>query len=354
MRKRMLCLWACLLLLALPARAATRVAPKDGGMADRLDEALRRMDAQAVGRYGMTPVCAGDIADGTYAVEVESSSPFFRIVEASLTVSGDALRADITLGSLSYGRVFMGAAADAERAADAWIDGAADGSRTVFTIPVPALNVPFDCAAYSVNRDRWYDRTLLIDASSLPESALAYALPDYALIERAIRAYSPAGAEPAEPGDVTDGGAAPVPVDLPDGEYAIEVNLAGGSGRASVSSPTLLIVREGRAWARLLWSSPYYDYMTVGGATYENLADGGGNSTFEIPVTAMDAAMPVVADTTAMGDPVEIAYQLTFYADTVGDKRQVPQEAAKQVLVIGLAVIVLGGALNHFVKKKRK
>ena len=45
----------------------------------------------------------------------------------------------------------------------------ADGAYT-FTIPVPALNMPFQCAAFSKNRQVWYDRQLLIDAASLPEA----------------------------------------------------------------------------------------------------------------------------------------------------------------------------------------
>ena len=75
---------------------------------------------------------------------------------------------------------------------------------------------------------------------------------------------------------------------------------------------------------------------------------------FEIPIPMMDAPVAVVADTTAMGDPVEIRYQLTFYAESVGDVRQVPQEAAKSVLIISLVIIVLGGILNHFVKRGRR
>ena len=55
-----------------------------------------------------------------------------------------------------------------------------------------------------------------------------------------------------------------------------------------------------------------------------------------------------------MGDPVEIQYTLTFYAETVGDKGQIPQESAKLVLLIAGVIIVGGGALNWFVKKKRK
>ena len=129
--------------------------------------------------------------------------------------------------------------------------------------------------------------------------------------------------------------------------------MTGGSGRASVSSPTLLTVRQGKAYARLLWSSAYYDYMTIDSDRFFNLTTDGGNSTFEIPISAMDDPISVVADTTAMGDPLEIEYALTFYSDSVGDKGQIPQEAAKKVLVIAGAVIVVGGVLNYFVKKKR-
>ena len=68
----------------------------------------------------------------------------------------------------------------------------------------------------------------------------------------------------------------------------------------------------------------------------------------------MDAPLRVIADTTAMDDPVEIEYALTFYAETIGDRSQVPQEAARQVLLVSLAVIALGGALNWHVKRRRR
>ena len=145
-----------------------------------------------------------------------------------------------------------------------------------------------------------------------------------------------------------------VPIDLPDGEYSIEVNMTGGSGRASVSSPTWLIVKDGYAYARLLWSSSYYDYMIVDEVRYDNQTDDGSNSTFVIPILAMDEEIPVVADTTAMGDPVEIDYNLTFYSNTVDDKDAIPQEAAVKVLILALIIIAVGGVLNYVLKKRRK
>ena len=143
-------------------------------------------------------------------------------------------------------------------------------------------------------------------------------------------------------------------IDMPDGDYSIEVSLAGGSGRASVTSPTWMNVQEGRAYARLLWSSPYYDYMILDGRKYLNETADGGSSSFTIPITAMDAPMEIVADTTAMGDPVEIDYTLTFYEDTIGSKSRVPQEGALRVLAGAAVFIIVGGIVNHFIKKRRR
>lgn len=354
---RLLGLILAVLLLLPPARAAVVLTQEKTDYAERLAKAEGDIRDRKVGRYGMVPIYGRDIADGAYEVKVESTSAFFKIVGAELTVRGDEMTANITIGSRSYLYVYMGTAAQAGEAPEGdWIPGDGGERFTVFTIPVPALNAPFECAAYSKNRRLWYDRQLLIDASALPEGALAFALPDYALVEKAVTDFEPDGVsspDAIEAEAVKPTTPEPVVLPRPDGEYSIEVNLAGGSGRASVSSPTLLTVREGRAWASLLWSSPYYDYMVVGDTVYGNLTTDGGNSTFEIPVTAMDAPMAVVADTTAMGDPLEIEYTLTFYSESLGDKSQIPQEAAKKVLAISLAIIVLGAVLNHFVKKKR-
>ena len=41
-----------------------------------------------------------------------------------------------------------------------------------------------------------------------------------------------------------------IETDLEDGEYSIQVDLEGGSGKASVSSPTLMLVKNGRMYAR--------------------------------------------------------------------------------------------------------
>lgn len=145
----------------------------------------------------------------------------------------------------------------------------------------------------------------------------------------------------------------PASVNIKDGDYSVEVSLSGGSGKAFVNSPTWMKVKDGKAYATLLWSSPYYDYMIVGEEKYLNETKDGGNSSFTIPITAFDSPMPVVADTTAMGHPVAIDYTLTFYRDTIDDKGLVPQEAAKKVLMMAAIIIAVGAVLNYFVQKRR-
>ena len=98
---------------------------------------------------------------------------------------------------------------------------------------------------------------------------------------------------------------------LDDGDYEIDVVLAGGSGRASVSSPTQLSVEGGEMTATVEWSSPNYDLMIVDGENYLPI-NTEGNSVFEIPVSALDADLAIQAETTAMSQPHTIDYTLHF------------------------------------------
>lgn len=323
-------------------------------------------------KYGMTPIYADDIQNGTYPIEAASDSQYFKIREAELIVSDDTMTARITIPSMSYLYVYPGTNQEAEADEEHWIGFQESDQQTVFTIPVEALNRKIPCAAFSKARKKWYDRDLVFDASSLPEDAISVPIPDYDMIADAIKAYGNEDEEYLELIEREDtfasrfsededpdlyyltGTPEPVEVDYPDGEYSIEVNMLGGSGRATISSPTLLIVREGKAYVRLLWSSSYYDYMVIGDTTFYNQTTDGGNSVFEIPVVVMDESFPVIADTTAMGDPVEIRYELSFYSMTIGPKGNIPQEAAKKVLIIAAAILLAGGILNAVMKRKRK
>ena len=100
--------------------------------------------------------------------------------------------------------------------------------------------------------------------------------------------------------------------EIPDGSYWIRVSMTGGSGRASISSPTGFYVKDGQATADIHWSSASYDYMKLDGVRYDAFTDATGHSAMTIPVSALNTAIPVLADTTAMSKPYEIEYQLSF------------------------------------------
>ena len=309
--------------------------------------------SKALTLEGMKPITADMVKEGVYEIEAESSSPFFKIKGTTLTVKDGKMTAAIGIDSKSYPLVYMGTGEEAAAApASDYIEF--DGDTWTFTVPVSALDQEISCAAYSKRRKQWYDRKLMFYAATLPKDALLVELPEYGDPVDEESANTAKTTADVAAGVVHDDGYEAVAIDMPDGEYSIEVNMTGGSGRASVSSPTWLIVEDGHAYTRLLWSSSYYDYMIVDEQRYDNLTTDGSNSTFKIPIIAMDEDFAVVADTTAMGDPVEIEYTLVFYSNTVSDKDAIPQEAAIKVLYIAVAVIVVGGVLNHVLKKRRK
>lgn len=96
-----------------------------------------------------------------------------------------------------------------------------------------------------------------------------------------------------------------------DGTYQVNVTLSGGSGRAKIASPTELTVKDGRAMAKIVWSSDKYDYMEVEGIRFTPEIQN-GHSVFMVPVTELDKPLAMVGDTTAMSTPHAIDYQLTF------------------------------------------
>ena len=103
LRSAALCLALLILLTAVqvfPAFAVT--SEEDEIMAQRVAEAQNSMDQRRAGYYGMVPVYARDIKDGTYDIKVYSSSPYFRIAKATLTVQDGVMTARFTIPSMSY------------------------------------------------------------------------------------------------------------------------------------------------------------------------------------------------------------------------------------------------------------
>ncbi len=276
-----------------------------------------------VGSEGMIPVYGSDIVDGTYQVEVESSSSMFRITEAELTVADGKMSAVITLGGKGYLKLFMGTGEEAVAASEADYAVYTEDENGAYTyeIPVEALDMELECTSFSKRKEKWYDHQILFKASSLPEEALLITLPVY---EQEM-------------------------VSLEDGEYQVEVDLTGGSGKASIQSPAEMTVTDGMATARIVWSSPNYDYMLVSGKKYLPV-NTEGNSVFEIPVMVFDSSMPVTADTLAMSTPHEIEYLLTFHLDSVKK-----EGAGTLIWILPLAVllILLAGITGSSVRRRK-
>ena len=246
---------------------------------------------------GMVPVPVSDLAPGEYELQVDSSSSMFKITDCRLTVpENGAEEAEVllTMSGSAYIYLYPGTGEEAAAAAEADLIPAgknAEGKST-FVFPLAALDAGVPCAAFSKNKEMWYDRTLVFRADSLPLSAFR---------EGVILT--------------------PADLDLEDGEYTAEVRLQGGSGRASVQSPARITLSgagtpEAKATAELIWGSANYDYMLADGEKYlAEIVD--GHSVFEIPVIFFDRNMAVIADTTAMSQPHEISYTLHFDSATL-------------------------------------
>ena len=124
---------------------------------------------------GMIPIAGDQVKDGTYHVTVKSSSKMFDITACELTVEGGKMTAVMHMGGTGYLYVYMGTGEQAAAASESDyipFTEEADGTHS-FTVPVDALDEGIDCAAFSKKKEKWYDRTILFRADSLPMDALA-------------------------------------------------------------------------------------------------------------------------------------------------------------------------------------
>lgn len=276
---------ASLLLLGAGCEANTDSQQADSQpTSDAVASADEMAGVEDVVEEGMTPIDGSQVKDGVYDITVDSSSSMFQIVSCELTVENGSMTAQMTMGGTGYLYVYMGTGEQAANADESeyipFVEDAA-GAHT-YTVPVEALDAGVPCAAFSKNKEKWYDRTLVFRADSLPTDAFAE-------------------------GVVTTA----EDLSLADGAYQVDVTLEGGSGRASVESPARMTVENGKVTATIVWSSSNYDYMKVDGVRYDAVIEN-DRSVFTIPVTCFDWKMAVVADTIAMSQPHEIDYALRF------------------------------------------
>ena len=238
------------------------------------------------------------LPDGVYTAEFSTDSSMFHVSEAcdgkgTLTVKDGVMTIHISLGSKKILNLYPGLAEDAAKDGAVLLEPTTD---TVtysdgmteevygFDVPVPAIGEEFDLALIGT-KGKWYDHKVKVSDPVAEDS------------REAANGFFDMSA-------------------LADGSYTIELTMEGGSGRASIQSPTQITVADGAATATLEWSSPNYDYMLVNGEKYLPV-NTEGNSVFEVPVEALDAPLTMIGDTVAMSTPHEVEYTVTFHSDTL-------------------------------------
>ena len=262
---------------------------------ERASEAASTVEtAPAAESESETPAAEAALPDGVYTADFNTDSSMFHANEScngkgTLTVADGQMTMHVSLQSKKIVNLYLGMAADAADHEADWLQPTTDTvtysdgtSEEVygFDIPVAAVDTDFQLAILGT-KGTWYDHTVSVANAEL-------------------------AAEVA-------GTAAEAPAD---GSYTCAVTLEGGSGRATVESPAALTVADGAMTATIVWSSPNYDYMLIDGEKYLPI-NTEGNSTFVIPVAALDTALAVTADTVAMSTPHEIDYTLTFDSATL-------------------------------------
>mgnify|MGYP002673170232 FL=1 len=238
------------------------------------------------------------LPDGVYTAEFSTDSSMFHVSEAcdgkgTLTVKDGVMTIHISLGSKKILNLYPGLAEDAAKDGAVLLEPTTD---TVtysdgmteevygFDVPVPAIGEEFDLALIGT-KGKWYDHKVKVSDPVAEDSR-----------EAANGSFDMSA--------------------LSDGSYTIELTMEGGSGRASIQSPTQLAIADGAATATLEWSSPNYDYMLVNGEKYLPV-NTEGNSVFEVPVEALDAPLTMIGDTVAMSTPHEVEYTVTFHSETL-------------------------------------
>ena len=240
-----------------------------------------------------------DVADGVYSAAFDTDSSMFHVNEAYegrgiLTVKDGVGTMHIVMPSQKVVNLYYGLAEDAQKDGAILIDPVvesvtySDGMTEdvyAFDIPVPVIGEEYDLALIGT-KQKWYDHKVIVSD---------------------LQPYEESGTNTEESGTASSGGdAVPSP-----GTYSIDVSLEGGTGRATVDSPTQVVFDGDTYTVTITWSSPHYDYMIVDGTKYLPV-NTEGNSVFEIPLKDISEPVTVTADTTAMSTPHEIEYVLTF------------------------------------------
>lgn len=275
------------------------------------------------------------VSDGSYKVNVTSSSSMFKVTDCILTLKNGEMTAKITLSGTGYDYLYVGTSAEAALADKSkWIPYVVDkNGMYTYTIPVSLLDTGISVAAFSHKKQVWYDRTLTFASAGMKNlnnsNSTNGTTGNNGNTNQGNNTSQNTnfGTGTTSGGTGTNqtpdkeskyeadlnGGTARVnsATTLADGVYTPDkFSWSGGTGKVSISC-TKITVTGGQAYATIVFSSSSYGYVKANGNTYYPTATG-STSTFVIPVE-LNKNNTIIGMTTKMSTAHEISYLIFIY-----------------------------------------
>ena len=279
------------------------------------------------------------VANGIYSIDVDSSSSMFRIVNCQMTIKNGKMTAVLTLSGTGYGYLYVGTASQAAAAdSSSWVPFKvnADGKYT-YEIPVEALDKDIEVAAYSIKNEKWYDRKLTFKSETMKKIGDVDADSD---VPKADPEQTPGtddsnkdnndqgnnnqdtqtpsgndGKVDNESKYESDTSGSTSRVDsstgLKDGVYTPDrFTWSGGTGKVKISCNKVTI-KNGQAYATLVFSSSHYQYVKANGNTYYTTKSA-NTASVTIPIS-LNKNNTILGMTDKMSVAHEIEYSIFVY-----------------------------------------
>ena len=279
------------------------------------------------------------LENGIYSIDVDSSASMFRVVDCKLTSKNGKMSAVLTLSGTGYGYLYMGTKEEAAKAdSSSWIPFVTDNNgKYTYTVPVEALDKGINVAAYSTKNKIWYDRILTFKSETVKK------ISDIDSGNGGTGGNSGTTGGNTNPSGGTGGsGSVLKPNDgkaeneskyeadtsgatgcvnssttLADGVYTPDrFTWSGGTGKVKIYCNKITI-KNGQAYATLVFDSDHYQYVKANGNTYYT-SKSGGTATVTIPV-ALNQNNKILGMTDKMSVAHEIEYTIFVYLAAAGN-----------------------------------
>lgn len=279
-------------------------------------------------------------ADGIYSIQVDSSASMFRVIGCELTVKNGKMKAVLTLSGTGYGYLYVGTKEQAAAAdKSSWIPFQTkmteNGEKYTYEVPVESLDKEIAVAAYSIKNKIWYDRMLTFKSDTLVKTG------DIGKDDQGNDSKPSNPTKPTTPSTKPSNGSNGKNDGKADHESKYEADTSGSTGR--VDSTTALkdgvytpnrftwsggtgkvritcnkvTIKNGQAYATLVFSSDHYQYVKANGNTYYT-TKGGGTATVVIPI-ALNKNNKILGMTDKMSVAHEIEYSIFVYLAAAGN-----------------------------------